>query len=84
MLWCRRVKTDGGLKVAANKEDIELPDESDSEDEGNVEITKKDIPETVYRGIRKRSAEDEDADMGKDDDHNLGAFERIRRMKRGG
>lgn len=76
-------QTDGGLKVAANKEDIELPDESDSEDEGNVEITQKDIPETVYGGIRKRSAEDED--KGKDgDDDNLGALERIKRMKRGG
>ena len=76
-------QTEGGLKVAANKEDIELPDESDSEDEGNVEITQKDIPETVYGGIRKRSAEDEDGDKVKEEDDKLGALERIKRMKRG-
>ncbi|XP_017219267.1 uncharacterized protein LOC108196479 [Daucus carota subsp. sativus] len=76
-------QTEGGLMVAANKEDIELPDESDSEDEGNIEIPQKDIPETVYGGIRKRSAEDEDGDKGKEEEDKLGALVRIKRMKLG-
>ncbi|KAK1387568.1 Pre-mRNA-splicing factor like [Heracleum sosnowskyi] len=65
------------LGFADNNEDIELPDENDSEDEGNVEITQKDMPETVHGGIRKRAEEDEDPDR---DRENLGA--RIKRTKR--
>ncbi|KAK3015443.1 hypothetical protein RJ639_007775 [Escallonia herrerae] len=79
--------TDGGLKVTANHEDIELPDGSDSEDE-RVEIAQKDVPDAVFGGlIRKREESDvgdEEATRSKDNDSHLGALERIKRMKRGG
>ena len=86
-------QTDGGIKVAANHEDIELPEESDSEDDEGVEIAQKDVPSAVFGGlIRKREEADNDANgddtataaaKDKDGDAHLGALERIKRQRRG-
>ncbi|RVX08611.1 Pre-mRNA-splicing factor syf1 [Vitis vinifera] len=80
---------DEGIKVTANHEDIELPEESDSEDE-KVEIAQKDIPNAVFGGlVRKREEADGDGDgdedgaasKDKDRDSQLGALERIKRQR---
>ncbi|KAK3188096.1 hypothetical protein Dsin_027657 [Dipteronia sinensis] len=84
-------QTDGGVKVTANHEDIELPDESDSEDDGEkVEIAQKDVPTAVFGGLagkrdeREKDEEGEDAaGGGNDGESRLGALERIKRQKRG-
>lgn len=75
-------------ETTANREDIELPEESDeSEDEGEkVEIAQKDVPEAVFGGlVRKRDEEGKEANdaENKESDGNLGALERIKRMRRG-
>lgn len=78
-------------ETTANREDIELPEESESEDEEKVEIAQKEVPDAVFGGlVRKRDA---DADDGKgkeasdaenkESDGHLGALERIKRMRRG-
>ncbi|XP_065877630.1 uncharacterized protein [Euphorbia lathyris] len=80
-------QADGVVKVSANQEDIELPEESDSEDDEKVEITQKDVPSAVFGGLaRKRDeTEDDNGDAGneKDGEARLGALERIKRLKRG-
>ncbi|WCJ26949.1 Pre-mRNA-splicing factor SYF1 [Euphorbia peplus] len=81
-------QADGVVKVSANQEDIELPEESDSEDDENVEITQKDVPSAVFGGLaRKRQEETEDGNgdvvNDKDGETRLGALERIKRLKRG-
>ncbi|XP_049378638.1 uncharacterized protein LOC125843550 isoform X2 [Solanum stenotomum] len=76
-----------GQKVTANNEDIELPEESDSEeDDYKVEIALKEVPDAVFGGlIRKRDegdeAEDDSTAKNKDSDGPLGALERIKRRK---
>lgn len=76
-----------GQKVTANNEDIELPEESDSEeDDDKVEIALKEVPDAVFGGlIRKRDegdeAEDDSTAKNKDSDGPLGALERIKRRK---
>ncbi|KAL2251235.1 UNVERIFIED_CONTAM: Pre-mRNA-splicing factor SYF1 [Sesamum indicum] len=80
-----------GGETMANKEDIELPEDSDSEDDEKVEIAQKDVPTAVFGGlVRKRDETDEDVENGKstvteskDNDGHLGALERIKRMRRG-
>ncbi|XP_075479244.1 uncharacterized protein LOC142520133 [Primulina tabacum] len=75
----------------SNREDIELPEESDSEDDEKVEIAQKDVPTAVFGGlVRKREESDKDVEApdstiseSKDNDAHLGALERIKRMKRG-
>ncbi|GAV59481.1 hypothetical protein CFOL_v3_03012, partial [Cephalotus follicularis] len=83
-------QTDGGVKVTANHEDIELPDESDSEDDEKVEISQKDVPSEVFGGLVRRREEGENDGAGenaaakdKDGESRLGALERIKRLKRG-
>lgn len=86
-------QADGGLKATANQEDIELPDESDSEEDENVEIAQKEVPSAVFGGLVRKKEESDEADDGgkangdaiveKDDDSHLGALERIKRQKRG-
>lgn len=84
-------RTDGGLKVAANHEDIELPDESDSEEDESVEIAQKEVPSAVFGGLVQKKEESDDANGDeengaaageKNDDSHLGALERIKRQKR--
>ncbi|KAL3348510.1 hypothetical protein AABB24_021930 [Solanum stoloniferum] len=76
-----------GQKITANNEDIELPEESDSEeDDDKVEIALKEVPDAVFGGlIRKRDegdeAEDNSTAKNKDSDGPLGALERIKRRK---
>ncbi|XP_011093520.1 pre-mRNA-splicing factor SYF1 [Sesamum indicum] len=79
-----------GGETMANKEDIELPEDSDSEDDEKVEIAQKDVPTAVFGGlVRKRDETDEDVENGKstvtesNNDGHLGALERIKRMRRG-
>lgn len=85
-------QTEGGLKVVANHEDIELPEESDSEDDDRVEIAQKDVPSAVFGGlVRKReegdnndgNGDDSAATKDTDDGAQLGALERIKRQRRG-
>lgn len=85
-------QTDRGEK-AANHEDIELPEENESEDEEEerLEIAQKDVPTAVFGGlIRKREEGERDEKGGddsssakeKDGESRLGALERIKRQKR--
>ncbi|KAF2305099.1 hypothetical protein GH714_001780 [Hevea brasiliensis] len=70
--------------VNANQEDIELPEESDSEDDEKVEITQKDVPTAVFGGLARKREETEKAEGGddaaaaKDGAGHLGALERIK------
>ncbi|KAJ9136229.1 hypothetical protein P3X46_033326 [Hevea brasiliensis] len=76
------------VKVNANQEDIELSEESDSEDDEKVEITQKDVPTAVFGGLARKREETEKAEGGddaaaaKDGAGHLGALERIKRLKR--
>lgn len=77
-------------KVTANKEDIELPEDSDSEDDEKVEIAQKDVPSAVFGGLAQKRKENDSAQGGNDvdeardrDEGNLGALERFKLMKRG-
>ncbi|GKV18592.1 hypothetical protein SLEP1_g28952 [Rubroshorea leprosula] len=81
-------QTDGGMKPVAS-EDIDLPEESDSEDEERVEIAQKDVPTAVFGGlVRKRDDGDRDADddivpaKDRESESRLGALERIKRQKK--
>ncbi|XP_075666644.1 uncharacterized protein LOC142636340 [Castanea sativa] len=83
-------QSEGVIKVTANNEDIELPEESDSDDDDKVEIAQKDVPTAVFGGlVRKRDEADNDAEAQdatatkeKDGDSRLGALERIKRLKK--
>ena len=76
-------------ETTANTEDIELPEDSDPEDEEKVEIAQKEIPDAVFGGlVRKRDEADEKGKEAtdtenKENDGHLGALERIKRMRRG-
>ncbi|MED6136235.1 hypothetical protein PIB30_054207 [Stylosanthes scabra] len=77
-------QTDGGLRVSANHEDIELPEESDSDDEEKVEIAQKDVPSAVFGSLirgREESEMNGEAAKDKDNESRLGALERIKRQK---
>ncbi|KAB5560547.1 hypothetical protein DKX38_005504 [Salix brachista] len=76
-------QSDEGMQVTANQEDIELPEESDSEDDEKVEIAQKDVPSAVFGGLAGKREEPE-KDDAKDGGSRLGALERIKRLKRGG
>ncbi|XP_058079869.1 uncharacterized protein LOC131228057 [Magnolia sinica] len=76
---------DGGRKVTANNEDIELPEGSDSDDESDdrVEIAQKDVPAAVFGELAKEVDKDGDAAGGDNDGNShLGALERIKRQRR--
>lgn len=75
-------QADGGLKVTAHQEDIELPDESDSEEDENVEIAQKEVPSAVFGGLARKKEDSDEVDGEKDDDSHLGALERIKRQKK--
>ncbi|XP_062161002.1 uncharacterized protein LOC133868201 [Alnus glutinosa] len=85
-------QTDGGTKATANHEEIELPEESDSDEDEKVEIAQKDVPDAVFGGlVRKRDDEAEKdgeehnaaATKDRDGESRLGALERIKRQKKG-
>ncbi|EXB51813.1 Pre-mRNA-splicing factor SYF1 [Morus notabilis] len=72
------------IRSTANAEDIELPEESDSEeDDERVEIKQKDVPDAVFGELAQKRKDAEDGDDTKDNDSRLGALERIKRQKRG-
>lgn len=73
-----------GIRSTANAEDIDLPEESDSEeDDERVEIKQKDVPDAVFGELAQKRKDAEDGDDTKDNDSRLGALERIKRQKRG-
>ncbi|KAL3832933.1 hypothetical protein ACJIZ3_007669 [Penstemon smallii] len=80
-----------GGEATTNREDIDLPEDSDSEEDEKVEIAQKDVPEAVFGGlVRKREEANKDGKAGesdvaenKDNDAHIGALERIKRMRRG-
>jgi pre-mRNA-splicing factor SYF1 len=79
-------QSDGGVKTNANHEEIELPEENDSDDD-DIEIAQKDVPSAVFGGlVRKRDEiENNEVDDGakeKDNESRLGALERIKKLKR--
>ncbi|WCJ42630.1 Pre-mRNA-splicing factor SYF1 [Euphorbia peplus] len=77
-------QADEVVKVSTNQKNIELPEESDYEDDENV-IRQKDVPSAVFGGLaRKREEETEDGDAANDDgETRLGALEQMKRLKRG-
>ncbi|KAL6557474.1 hypothetical protein OROMI_017824 [Orobanche minor] len=86
------VQNGGEPTTKINKEDIELPEDSESEDDEKVEIAQKDVPTAVFGGLaRKREEMDDDgrggvstvAENKDNDDGHLGALERMKRMRRG-
>ncbi|XP_074309695.1 uncharacterized protein LOC141644132 [Silene latifolia] len=69
-----------------NQEEIELPDESDGEDEDDeqVEISQKDVPDAVFGGLGKKREEPgigEDGEETNGVQSRLGALERMKRRK---
>lgn len=78
------VEGDGGRRNV-NQEEIELPEESDEEDDEKVEIAQKDVPSAVFGGLAKKREEPEKGDGGdeaKEGDAPLGALERLKRRKK--
>ncbi|GAA0157227.1 RNA splicing factor [Lithospermum erythrorhizon] len=82
-------QTNGNQRNQANTEDIELPEDSDSEEDDKVEIAQRDVPDAVFGGlVRKRDENGEEgegkheaAPNGKEADAHLGALERIKRTR---
>lgn len=80
-----------GGETTANREDIELPEDSESEDEDKVEIAQKEVPAAVFGGlVRKRDEEaGENGEEGNEtntkerteDDGHLGARERFKKRR---
>ncbi|KAK8970682.1 hypothetical protein KSP40_PGU006094 [Platanthera guangdongensis] len=62
-------------KVNTNNEDIELPEESDSDDE-KIEIAQKDVPNTVFGELAHNVTEESVGNAP------LGALERIKRQRK--
>ncbi|KAJ8643888.1 hypothetical protein MRB53_005636 [Persea americana] len=81
------VESQPGREVTANNEDIELPEDNDSDDELNdeVEIAQKDVPAAVFGDLAKKVDNDKKRDGSAEDDDGksrLGALERIKRQRR--
>ncbi|KAI0519901.1 hypothetical protein KFK09_007362 [Dendrobium nobile] len=71
-------------KVNANNEDIELPEESDSDDE-KIEIAQKDVPATIFGELAHKVTVDQKEVAGSEEsgvNAPLGALERIKRQRR--
>lgn len=72
----------------SNKEDIELPEESDSEEDEKVEIAQKDVPDAVFGGLVRKREETDSTGDGNDtttadkEDGLVGALERLKRARR--
>lgn len=77
-------KPDDGRKVVvANSEDIDLPEESDSDDE-KVEIAMKDVPAAVYGELASQAMKEKDASAAEDSGSGsrLGALERLKKRQK--
>ncbi|KAF6150474.1 hypothetical protein GIB67_030275 [Kingdonia uniflora] len=73
---------DGGMTITANHEDIELPEESESDgDDDKVEIAQKDVPAAVFGDLAKKVEEGGNGDG--ESESKLGALERIKRKRLG-
>ncbi|KAJ6811311.1 pre-mRNA-splicing factor SYF1 [Iris pallida] len=70
-------QADNGRNIIIG-EDIELPDESDEEDE-KFELAQKDVPAAVFGHLVHKVSEDDAA--GEKVDNHLGALERIKRQR---
>lgn len=70
--------TEAGRVGVQNSEDIDLPEESDS-DEEKIEIAQKDVPSAVFGELAKKVEEDGDGGS----ESKLGALERIKRRRQG-
>lgn len=62
-------------KVIGNNEDIDLPEESDSDDE-KIEIAQKDVPKSVFGELALKITEENEGNAP------LGALERIKRQRK--
>ncbi|XVF59163.1 hypothetical protein PTKIN_Ptkin07bG0253600 [Pterospermum kingtungense] len=75
-------QADGGMKTRANVEEIVLPEENDSDDNGGVEMEQRDVPSAMWSRKRK---DNENDDGGVDDsaakDKGGKSPERIKRLK---
>lgn len=69
-------------QAAANNEDIELPDE-ESDEEDDVQIAERAVPEAVFGELGKRAAEsrEESSSAQENNEQQLGALERIKRRR---
>lgn len=81
------VESQPGREATANNEDIELPEDNDSDDELNdgIEIAQKDVPAAVFGDLAKKVDNDKKRDGSGEDDEGksrLGALERIKRQRR--
>ncbi|EOA19859.1 hypothetical protein CARUB_v10000110mg, partial [Capsella rubella] len=72
-----------GKPVTGNGEDIELPDESDDESDGEdqVEIAQKEVPAAVFGGLARKRDEDVEENGQDGPAQKLGALERMKRQK---
>lgn len=77
---------DAPKKVIANNEDIELPEESDSDEDDKVDIKQKEVPAGVFGELANMVKEADNNKDGNNDEDNgnarLGALERIKRQRR--
>lgn len=79
---------DGGQKITANPEDIELQEESDAEDdnEERVEVAQKDVPAAVYgdlaNKVNKNDKDGDDVAKKREREEPMGALERIKRLRK--
>jgi len=72
---------DGGRKIA-NSEDIDLPEDSDSDDD-KVDIAQKEVPAAVFGELALKATEDQTKDGNAEEGNgHLGALERIKRQRR--
>lgn len=74
---------DAGRKVA-NSEDIDLPEDSDSDDD-KVDIAQKEVPAAVFGELALKATEDQKKDGNaeeKSDVHLVGALDRFKRQRR--
>ncbi|ONK62544.1 uncharacterized protein A4U43_C07F5180 [Asparagus officinalis] len=71
------------MKKVANSEDIELPEDSDS-DEDKVDIAQKEVPAAVFGELASKATENQTKDGNAEEKGNghLGALERIKRLRR--
>ncbi|KAL9142370.1 hypothetical protein ABFS82_14G165300 [Erythranthe guttata] len=69
---------DGGEKGTGNREEIKLPEDDDP----TVEIALKEIPSAVFGGLARKRDELEKDGVDDEENKDIGALERIKRMRR--
>lgn len=71
---------DAGRKVA-NSEDIDLPEDSDSDDD-KVDIAQREVPAAVFGELALKATEDQENDGNAEDKSVVGALDRFKRQRR--